>query len=207
MPQSANGIVFTFLSIYYKHGESGRERYTTLRKGLDSFLDNYFANRATDESEAERYTVLSSLDDTALLTKLLDEGLSPSSIALTITTDDTDSFSLIVRRRIENEVGYGLVAVVAGPTYGSQVDSGEYVYLEQYYKHGEWAISTYGSDYLDQAMQEKMQELGEKEWNQLSDDEKMDAALERSEADVSDQRGWGVTQAVPGILVAQARPI
>jgi hypothetical protein len=44
--------------------------------------------------------------------------------------------------------------------------------------------------------------MGEDEWNELSSEEQMDAALEQSEEDVREQRGWGVVITIAGTIYA-----
>ena len=53
-----------------------------------------------------------------------------------------------------------------------------------YYKHGEWDLKEGYSSYLDDAMERLQSEMGEKEWDELDEDEKMEAALEVSSEDV-----------------------
>jgi len=40
------------------------------------------------------------------------------------------------------------------------------------------------------------------EWEDMSDEEKEDLALEKSQGNVDAQRGWGAVLKVPGVLVA-----
>jgi hypothetical protein len=76
------------------------------------------------------------------------------------------------------------------------------VYLEMYYKHGEWELQEGYSSLIDEAMTDVEREMGEDEWDSLSPREQMAAALEQSENDVLEQRGWGVVAAIPGIIYA-----
>jgi len=76
------------------------------------------------------------------------------------------------------------------------------VYLEMYYKHGEWELNQGYSSYIDEAMDTLEREMGEDKWNELSAKEQMDAALEQSEEDVREQRGWGVVTTIPGTIYA-----
>jgi hypothetical protein len=71
-----------------------------------------------------------------------------------------------------------------------------------YYKHGEWALKEGYSSLLDNAMEYLERQWGEEEWNELSEEEQMEAALERSEDDVDKQRGWGVVETFPGSIYA-----
>jgi hypothetical protein len=75
------------------------------------------------------------------------------------------------------------------------------VYLEMYYKHGEWALREGYSSLIEEAMEGLEREMGEDTWNELSLKEQMDAALEQSE-DVQEQRGWGVVTTIPGTIYA-----
>ena len=58
--------VFTFVTVYYKHGEWGTEIYNTLRKGLLKLVDS-----TAPESEKES---LALLDDEQLADRLLEIG-------------------------------------------------------------------------------------------------------------------------------------
>lgn len=108
--------------------------------------------------------------------------------------------------RIHNQVGYGLVAVVKGPRFSVQSDS--CVYLEVYYKHGEWNVTQGWSRYIDEALDELEHEMEKdgrlEEWNDMSEEDQEDLALERCQENVNNQRGWGAVLMVPGSLVAQA---
>jgi hypothetical protein len=76
------------------------------------------------------------------------------------------------------------------------------VYLEMYYKHGEWSLKEGYSNLIEEAMDKLEREMGEDEWNELSSEEQMDAALEQSEEDVREQRGWGVVTTIAGTIYA-----
>jgi hypothetical protein len=78
------------------------------------------------------------------------------------------------------------------------------VYLEMYYKHGEWQLKEGYSSLLDDAMERVERDMGPDDWDELDEDEKMEAALERSSQDVEDQRGWGVVETFPGRIYAMA---
>jgi hypothetical protein len=96
----------------------------------------------------------------------------------------------------------GLVAVVKGPSIDT--GSGPSVFLEMYYKYGEWDVSTWGSEYFDDAMDEIEQEMGEEEWEDMSELHKEDMALERCQENVNNQQGWGAVLKIPGRLVGKA---
>lgn len=108
--------------------------------------------------------------------------------------------------RIEKQIGVGLVAVVKGPRY--ETTPGPCVYLEVYYKYGEWSVVQGMSDYVDEAMDEIEHEMEKdgmlEEWENMSEENQEDLAFERSQENVKEQRGWGAVMRVPGILVAQA---
>ncbi len=108
--------------------------------------------------------------------------------------------------RIRDQVGQGLVAVVKGPRSDSECDT--CVYLEMYYKHGEWNVSQGWSQYIDEALEELEREMEKdgslKEWEDMSEEDQEDLALERSREKVDNQRGWGAVLMIPGEIVAQA---
>ena len=108
--------------------------------------------------------------------------------------------------RIQNQVGSGLVAVVKGPRFRTESDS--CVYLEVYYKHGEWNVSQGSSRYIDEALDELEHEMEKdgmlQEWQDMSEEDQEDLALERCQENVDNQRGWGAVLMVPGFLIAQA---
>jgi len=162
--------VFTFVTVYYKHGEWGTRVYDTLQEGL---LD--FVKRDSAASEREE---LVSLDEEELIDRLL----------------------VIGKERIDNQRGHGLVGIIQGPRFNHTDEPT--VYLEMYYKHGEWALKEGYSSLLDNAMEYLERQWGEEEWNELSEEEQMEAALERSEDDVDKQRGWGVVETFPGTIYA-----
>jgi len=168
--------VFTFVTVYYKHGEWGTEVYDALREGL-----LYFVDSTASVSERED---LVSLDDEELVDRLLEIGMHMVYFwpciggAAGRGRNVTDMWS-----RIDKQVG---------PT----------VYLEMYYKHGEWALKEGYSTLLDDAMEYLERQMGEEEWNELDQDEQMEAALERSSDNVDEQRGWGVVETFPGRIFA-----
>jgi len=73
-----------------------------------------------------------------------------------------------------------------------------------YYKHGEWELREGHSFLLDDAMERVEREMDEEEWDELDEDEQMEAALERSSQDVDEQQGWGVVETFPGRIYAIA---
>lgn len=107
--------------------------------------------------------------------------------------------------RIDNQVGQGLVAVVEGPRSG---ESNTCVYLEMYYKHGEWNVSEGWSQYIDEALDQLEREMEKdgmlEDWQDMSEEDQEDLALKRCQENVDNQRGWGAVLMVPGRLVAQA---
>ena len=105
-------------------------------------------------------------------------------------------------QRIDDQIGHGLVGIIKGPRFKTK--NSPTVYLEMYYKHGEWALQEGYSSYLDDAMRRVEREMGEEEWDELDEDEKMEAALERSGQDVEEQEGWGIVETFPGRIYAMA---
>lgn len=98
------------------------------------------------------------------------------------------------------------MAVVKGPRFRTESDS--CVYLEVYYKHGEWNVSQGSSRYIDEALDELEHEMEKdgmlQEWQDMSEEDQEDLALERCQENVDNQRGWGAVLMVPGFLIAQA---
>ena len=105
------------------------------------------------------------------------------------------------KERIDKQIGHGLVGIIKGPRFGNAAD-GPTVYLEMYYKHGEWGLKEGYSAHLEDAMLYLEKQMGDDEWNELDEDEQMDAALKRSSDDVDQQRGWGVVETFPGRIYA-----
>jgi hypothetical protein len=97
------------------------------------------------------------------------------------------------------------VAVVKGPRHGHETESGDCVYLEMYYKYGEWSVCQGLSEYIIEAMEELEREFeGDDmldEWEDMSEEDQEDLALERCQENVEAQRGWGAVWRVPGVLV------
>jgi hypothetical protein len=83
------------------------------------------------------------------------------------------------------------------------------VYLEVYYKYGEWNVRQGISEYIDDAMDELEREMEKdgmlKEWESMAEEEQEDLALEKCQNNVDKQRGWGTVLRVPGTLVARAK--
>jgi len=175
--------IFTFITVYYKHGEYGSEEFKTLREGLQEFLEHYISESDSHEGGIRRQQ-LEALPDEELLTEILKIG----------------------SERIQNQVGHGLVAVVQGPR--SRTKSGRCVYLEVYYKHGEWNVRQRGSRYIDEALDELEREMEKdgmlEEWEDMSEEDQQDLALQKCQENVDNQRGWGTVLMVPGRLVARA---
>jgi hypothetical protein len=185
--------VFTFVTVYYKHGEWGTQVYDTLREGLLEFVQRHCGSAA--EREIER---LVSLDDEELLDRMLIIGTNSNRCISWWFVNKYDS-ECTGKERIDKQIGHGLVGVVKGPNHDLD---GPTVYLEMYYKHGEWSLKEGYSNLIDNAMDKLEREMGEDEWNELSEDEQMDAALEQSEEDVLEQRGWGVVTTIAGTIYA-----
>lgn len=107
--------------------------------------------------------------------------------------------------RIDRQIGQGLVGVVKGPDRILTDLDDPTVYLEMYYKHGEWALREGYSSHVEETMEDLERKMGEGAWNKLSPEEQMDAALEQSKEDVREQRGWGVVTTIPGTIYATLR--
>lgn len=76
------------------------------------------------------------------------------------------------------------------------------VYLEVYYKQGEWALREGYSHLIEEAMEDLAWKMDADEWNELSAEEQMDFALEQNEEDVREQNGWGVVARIAGTIYA-----
>jgi hypothetical protein len=96
---------------------------------------------------------------------------------------------------------------VKGPNILVEDLRGPTVYLEMYYKHGEWALREGHSNLIDDVMEDLEREMGEDEWDELSPEEQMEAALEQSEDNVREQRGWGVVRTIPGTIFATLQQV
>ena len=105
-------------------------------------------------------------------------------------------------KRIDEQIGHGLVGIIKGPRFEQPGTST--VFLEMYYKHGEWDLKQGYSSLLDDAMERVERDMDSEEWDALDEDEQMEAALERSSQDVDEQRGWGVVETFPGRIYARA---
>jgi hypothetical protein len=70
--------IFTFITVYYKHGEYGADKFQTLRKGLQEFLEDYI-NGSKHEDGILRQQ-LEALPDDELLTELLELGKCRSTL-------------------------------------------------------------------------------------------------------------------------------
>jgi hypothetical protein len=107
------------------------------------------------------------------------------------------------KESIDEQIDHGLVGVVKGPDR-DLVDLDEpTVYLEVYYKHGEWALREGYSHLIEEAMEDLARKMGAEEWNKLSAEEQMSAALEQNEEDVREQNGWGVVARIAGTIYAR----
>ncbi|KIM81445.1 hypothetical protein PILCRDRAFT_8798 [Piloderma croceum F 1598] len=139
---------------------------------LLEFVKEYYESAR----EKERLRVLS-LDDEYLFDRMLAMG----------------------KDHIDRQIGQGLVGVMKGPDRILSDLDDPTVYLEMYYKHGEWALREGYSSFIKEAMEDLERKMGEDAWNELSREEQMDAVLEQSEEDVQEQRGWGVVTTISGM--------
>jgi hypothetical protein len=67
--------IFTFITVYYKHGEYGSEKFATLREGLQEFLEQYISRSDSHEDDIRRQQ-LEALPDEELLTEILKIGVA-----------------------------------------------------------------------------------------------------------------------------------
>jgi hypothetical protein len=81
------------------------------------------------------------------------------------------------------------------------------VFLEMYYKNGEWALREGHSDLIDEVMEDLKREMGEDKWDELSDGHQMDIALEQSEENVKNQCGWGVVTTITGTIFSTLKSV
>ena len=186
--------VFTFVTVYYKHGEWGTRVYDTFREGLLDFVDS-------TASASERKDLVS-LDDEELVDKLLEIGMYMVYFWPCMGRGGGETLLIcgVGKDRIDKQIGSGLVGIIKGPRFDHT--DGPTVYLEMYYKRGEWKLTEGYSTLLDDAMEYLEREMGEEEWNELDEDEQMEVALEQSSEDVDRQRGWGVVETFPGEIYA-----
>ena len=196
--------VFTFITVYYKHGEYYSKKFPTLRQGLQEFLQDY-VNGTSHEDGIHRQQ-LEALPDGELLREIFKLGERNLTYFILRTSFYTIYFFSAGCEQIDEQRGSGLVAVVKGPQIETQ--SGPCVYLEVYYKQGEWNVSQGRSAYINDAMDQLEREMEKdgmlQDWEDMSEEDQEDLALERSQANVDEQRGWGAVLRVPGVLVARA---
>jgi len=191
--------VFTFVTVYYKHGEWGTDVFDTLREGLLEYVDE-----TAPESEKKSLVLL---DDDQLADRLLEIGMHSRFISGHLWKGaGKRSETLLIYgvgiERIQDQIGHGLVGIIKGPRF--QKARSRTVFLEMYYKYGEWELKEGHSSLLDDAKRRIEREMGEDEWDELDEDEKMEAALKLSGQDVADQEGWGVVKTFPGRIYAIA---
>lgn len=79
--------IFTFITVYYKHGEYGSQEFQTLREGLQEFLERYISESDSHEDGIRRQQ-LEALPDEELLTEILKIGVAdfffPSQLSFTL---------------------------------------------------------------------------------------------------------------------------
>jgi len=68
----ASADIFTFITVYYKHGDYGSQEFQTLRQGLQEFLENYFSGRNHEDGVPRQQ--LEALPDEKLLEEILKLG-------------------------------------------------------------------------------------------------------------------------------------
>jgi len=62
--------IFTFITVYYKHGRYSSEEFKTLREGLQEFLEHYISESGSHEDGIRRQQ-LEALPDEELLMEIL----------------------------------------------------------------------------------------------------------------------------------------
>ncbi|KAF9035089.1 hypothetical protein BDZ89DRAFT_1062347 [Hymenopellis radicata] len=164
---------YIFISVHYKHGEWSAEAFPSLRAGLEDFAREYSAlagYRSNDPTLLER---LLNMDDATLMHQVIALGSS-------------------IKRQ---EIRPGLVGIIENDPNREEQDK---VYLEMYYKHGEWSLAEGSSQFLDEIM-------GEMDEEDYEDEEQMEEeALEQSQARIRNQRGWGVQDWWYGTIIGEA---
>jgi hypothetical protein len=69
-----NDIIFTFITVYYKHGAWDTHEFATMRDGLESFLDKYIPIDGMSNEELEDREKMRRLPNDDLLQILFDLG-------------------------------------------------------------------------------------------------------------------------------------
>jgi hypothetical protein len=64
--------IFTFITVYYKHGDYGSEEFQTLREGLQEFLEDYIGGNEHEDGIHRQQ--LEGMPDEELLTEILKLG-------------------------------------------------------------------------------------------------------------------------------------
>jgi len=70
--------IFTFITVYYKHGAYDTEEFETLREGLQMFVDQY-TDKSDSHDDGIRRQQLQALPDEELLTEILKIGVADLS--------------------------------------------------------------------------------------------------------------------------------
>ncbi|KAL8278863.1 hypothetical protein RQP46_008734 [Phenoliferia psychrophenolica] len=166
---------YTFVDVLYKYSEFQAYTFPDLKSGLEYFVNLYFEDT---HSAAARKKMLASSDE-ALVQTLFRHG----------------------RTLRDNQAGSGLVAIIEGSREAC-FDSQHTVYLEMYYKHGEYSLSEGYNDCLETALKALQAEWQEKdEWEEWDEEDKWELAMAQSKQDVAEQKGWGVVRAWEGRLL------
>lgn len=102
--------VFTFITVYYKHGEYYSKKFPTLRQGLQEFLQDY-VNGTSHEDGIHRQQ-LEALPDEELLTEIFKLGERNLTCFIFRASFYTIHFFSAGCEQIDEQRGSGLVAVV-----------------------------------------------------------------------------------------------
>ncbi|KAL8278862.1 hypothetical protein RQP46_008733 [Phenoliferia psychrophenolica] len=143
MPRSP----YTFVAVYYKHGEYTVDSFKDLDSGLKHFVDLYFED--THSAELRRLMLASGQE--ALIQKLFEHG----------------------RKLRERQAGYGLVAILRG-NEEARYDTEHAIYLDMKWENGEYTVSVGSSGYVYEAMDELEQENGDDEWEEMDEEDQWD---------------------------------
>ena len=182
--------VFTFVTVYCERGEWQTLVYNTLREGLLKFVER------CDLTEQETLELVS-MDDDGLLYEALMMGMNSDMHICDLAHRLSGEYDIKMQK------SQRLVGIVKGPDIiVTDLDEPK-TCLELDYKNGEWALVPGCSVYIEDAMDDLKRKMGSDEWNELSVEDQIEAALKQSKEDVREQRGWGVVKLIPGSIYAR----
>lgn len=96
--------------------------------------------------------------------------------------------------------GPGLVAIIEGSGRDADFGDEDIVYLELYYKHGEWAVSSGYSELLSR-VEETLAD--DDEFDLLEECDQWDQLICLSKKQLDDREGQGVAATFQGTIYAQ----